>query len=194
MGMAIVEFEGRFDKQGNLRVYDLPEGDGGGAYEIAGINERHHPNMAAQLKVLINAGKQQEAKTEAAAYIEQYTRGVIGFFPTPELAETNPPLEFVLRDIAFNRGSKGAAAVLQIALGMTDIDGIVGPATKREFSHQLLDPGPAELLKTLTAARETYERTSYGWKSGKRDESSKFWKGLAKRWAKAHLVALDRFA
>jgi lysozyme family protein len=94
-----------------------------------------------------------------------------------------------LRDTAFNRGLKGAASVLQIALGMPDIDGVIGPMTHREFARQLDDPGSAVVLRAITAARETYERNVYAWKPNARDESSKFWKGLSNRWAKAHKVA-----
>jgi lysozyme family protein len=111
------------------------------------------------------------------------------FFPSPQSAEANPAIEFVLRDVCFNRGAKGAATVLQIALGMNDIDGVVGPMTHREFARQLGEPGPAEVLANLTKARETYERNTYSWKPNARDESSKFWKGLSNRWAKAHSTA-----
>lgn len=193
MGLAIVEFEGRFDKTGNLLVYKLPSGDGGGTYEIAGINDRYHPSKAAQLKKLIESGENRKAIREASEYIEAYTAPVLKFFPSRESADQNMPMEFVLRDTAFNRGNKGAATVLQIALGMNAIDGVVGPMTHREFAKQLVDPGPANLVRRLTAARETYERNSYAWKPGKRDESSKFWAGLSNRWNKAHTVATTRF-
>jgi lysozyme family protein len=193
MGKAIIEFEGRY-KDGKLQVYILPVGDGGGAYEIAGINDRYHSITAARLKRLIEAGKHDRAEEEAAAYIEEYTRGVLKFFPDSQTADANPAIEFVLRDAAFNRGAKGAATILQIALGMAAIDGVVGPVTHREFAKQLKDLGPEYVLDRLTQARQTYERTSYPWKKSTRDESSKFWKGLSSRWAKAHQVATTRFA
>jgi lysozyme family protein len=190
MGKAIVEFEGRFDKAGNLMVYKLPPGDGGGAYEVAGINERYHPSKAKQLKDLIEAGQHQKAMREASEYIEAYTRPVRKFFPSEELADQNPAIEFVLRDSAFNRGAKGAATILQIALGVP-IDGVIGPNSKAAFGLALHE---ANMLRRITAAREIYERNSYAWKSGKRDESSKFWAGLSNRWSKAHQTAQTRFA
>jgi hypothetical protein len=160
MGLAIVkEFEGRY-KDGKLQVYKLPVGDGGGAFEIAGINDRYHPSKAGQLKALIESGQHEKAESEAADYIVEYTRCVLKFFQPPQAAEVVPAIEFVLRDTAFNRGCKGAAAVLQIALGMHAVDGIIGPMTHREFAKQLVDPGPAALLRSLKLARETYERTS----------------------------------
>jgi hypothetical protein len=190
MGKAIVQFEGRY-KDGKLQMYKLPAGDGGGNWECAGINSKYHPEECAKLRGLIEGGAHQEAEHEAARYIEEYTRGVVSFFPSPQSAGENPAIEFVLRDTCFNRGAKGAAAVLQLALGMDDVDGAVGPMTRREFAKQLEDPGPAEVLANLTKARETYERATYSWKPNARDESSKFWKGLSNRWAKAHSTASE---
>jgi hypothetical protein len=190
MGVEIVRFEGRY-KDGKLQHYKLPAGDGGGAGEVAGINEKYHPEQYAKLRGLIEGDAHQEAEFEAARYIEKYTRDVVLFFPSPEVAENNPAIEFLLRDCAFNRGMKGAATVLQLALGMSDIDGVVGPITHREFARQLENPGPTEVLANLTKARETYERNTYSWKPHARDESSKFWKGLSKRWAKAHAIATE---
>jgi hypothetical protein len=188
MGKAIVEFEGRYS-DGKLQHYKLPPGDGGGRGEVAGINEKYHPKEYAKLRGLVEGGAHQEAEHEAARYIEEYTRGVLNFFPSPLSADSNPAIEFVLRDTAFNRGLKGAATVLQIALGMSDIDGVVGPMTHREFARQLDDPGPGFVLSSITAARETYERNVYAWKPNARDDKSKFWAGLENRWVRAHRSA-----
>jgi lysozyme family protein len=192
MGKAIVEFEGRY-KDGKLQWYKLPAGDGGGEYEVAGINQKYHPAKAAQLKRLIDNAQHDAAEREAAAYIEEYTRGVLRFFPSPQAADANPHIEFVLRDIGFNRGVKGAATVLQLALGVTPIDGIIGPMSYREFARQLEFPGAKNILERLTQARETYERNVFAWKTQSRDESSKFWRGLSNRWTKCHEVATTRF-
>jgi lysozyme family protein len=144
--------------------------------------------------VLIYYGQHEQAEAEAAAYIEDYTRGVLRFFPSPASADANPHIEFVLRDTAFNRGNKGAATVLQLALGIKPLDGVVGPMTHREFARQLEFPGALNILERITKARETYERNQFAWKMQSRDESSKFWKGLSNRWAKCHEVATTRFA
>ncbi|MBA3649888.1 MAG: hypothetical protein H0W66_00015 [Chthoniobacterales bacterium] len=69
MAESIVQFEGRRDPQGHLRVYILPAGDGGGRYEVAGINDRYHPQEAAKLKALIDAGRYDEAGDYAAEVI-----------------------------------------------------------------------------------------------------------------------------
>jgi hypothetical protein len=193
MGISIVRFEGRY-QDGKLQHYKLPAGDGGGRGEVAGINEKYHPQQYARLRGLIEGGAHQEAEADAARYIEEFTRAVLKFFPCPAAADANPAIEFVLRDTAFNRGPKGAATVLQLALGVKPIDGQIGPISRREFARQLVTPGVVNLLERLTAARETYERNKFPWKKSARDESSKFWKGLSNRWAKAHEVATTKFA
>ena len=63
---AIVGFEARRDKQGRIAIYKLPPGDGGGAFEVAGICDRYHPHEAEQLAQLIRDGKHAEAETRAA--------------------------------------------------------------------------------------------------------------------------------
>lgn len=190
MGQEIIRFEGRY-QDGKLQVYDLPAGDGGGDFEVAGINERYHPEKARELANLIGDGRHEEAEREAAIYIANYTDAVTKFFPDEAFREENPGVEFVLRDCAFNRGAKGAAAILQIALDV-DVDGVVGPATKAAFGLQL-SRSQTETVANLTKAREVYERSTYPWKKGARDESSKFWKGLSNRWAKANAIAHETF-
>jgi hypothetical protein len=114
MGQAIVRFEGYY-RGGNLQVYNLPEGDRGGAFEGARIDERYHCEMSSELRTLINCGEQKEAEQMAADYIIDYRAGVVDFFPESHNADDYPGIEFVLRDRAFNRGLKGAATVLPLA-------------------------------------------------------------------------------
>jgi hypothetical protein len=46
MAAAILNFESRRDCKGHLMVYILPAGDGGGRYEVGGINERYNKAVA----------------------------------------------------------------------------------------------------------------------------------------------------
>merc|ERR1719487_1574905 len=163
----IIQYEGRFDKAGNLMVYKLPAGDGGGKYEIAGINDRYHPEAAAALKSMIEKKQFEQAKNYAAEYLRKYTDA------TAAKAST-PAIQFYLRDSSFNRGPGGAVKILQKALGVK-VDGGFGPGTKAAL--QKAEKADArKLLKDLRAAREWYERVY-----AKRNESSKFWKGLVNR-------------
>jgi lysozyme family protein len=189
MGLAIVrEFEGRY-KEGKLTVYKLPSEDGGGTFEVAGVNDKYHSAKAHELRELINIGEHTEAELEAARHIVSYTEPVRKFFPNMQLADANPNIEFLLRDCGFNRGLKGAATILQIAIGMMgeDIDGVIGSESKEAFALWLKKP--LDLALMITDARDEYERTSYPWKKTKRNESSSMWEGLVNRWQKAHIVS-----
>jgi lysozyme family protein len=169
MAKAIVDFEARRDEQGRLAVYEIPSGDGGGAYEVAGINQRYHPREAARLKGLIEQGRHAEAEQAARDYVLAYTDVVAGW------AQLGAGVEFYLRDCAFNRGPTGSAAILQRAVG-ADEDGIVGKKTRTATAANTAEA----LLTKLRAARESYERNPVG-----RDESSKYWRGLVNRWNRA---------
>lgn len=183
----IVKVEGRFDRQGRLQVYKLPAGDGGGSFEIAGINDKYHPKMARHLRDLINKGQHAKAEKEAGAYILDYTKAVKDWFPDGHKT-THPHVELLLRDIWFNRGGKGAAATLQIAVGAI-VDGRIGKNSKAAFAEALEEDADA-LAKRITAARATYEQRKYPWKPSARNEKSKFWKGLANRWHNSHRAAM----
>lgn len=172
MGTAIINFEARRDGAGHLAVYALPAGDGGGTYEVAGINDRYHPIEAAKLKGMVAAGQFDDAEKYVADFIISYTNGVGGW-------SNNPGVEFYLRDCAFNRGPTGAARILQRAVGVAE-DGEVGPITLAATRNKT----PDDLLNRLRSARESYERSPVG-----RNESSQFWKGLVNRWNGALTIA-----
>jgi Predicted Peptidoglycan domain len=170
----IVDYEARRDASGHLKVYHLPAGDGGGEREVAGINDRYHPEVLDRIERLLAEGKYSEAENAAAEHIMHYTD------PVAMLSEL-PAVQFALRDMAFNRGPTGAVKILQDALGLPS-DGIAGPKT-REALHEA-EHDPEKLLGYLRAARERYERRT-------RDESSPFWRGLANRWDRQHTDSIE---
>jgi lysozyme family protein len=172
---SILNFEARRDKQGRLQVYKLPPGDGGGAFEVAGINERYHPQEAQHLADLISAGRYDEAEAAAREIIATYTDFVTRW-------TSSTAVESYLRDCGFNRGPRGAARILQRAIGVDD-DGVVGQKTLATVAAQ--EQQPVALLKAMRRAREQYERDV-----AHRDETSKFWKGLVNRWNNALNFAL----
>jgi lysozyme family protein len=174
MAAAIVDFEARRDQNGKLKVYRLPPEDGGGRYEVAGINERYHKQVCDSLVALIEAGRPDEAEKLAIEYIASYTDAVASW-------SVAPAIECYLRDSAFNRGQGGAAKILQKAVDIST-DGIVGPATRAAVASY--DRTPDTLLGKLRASREWYERAVVG-----RDEASRFWQGLVNRWNKALDIA-----
>ena len=119
--LQTVEWEGRKDKQGNLAVYKLPTGDMGGNFEVAGINDRYHPEA---FKAISSLPAQDRAKA-AAEYIQGYTAPLVERLPQA--------LQPFTQDLAFNRGLGGATKYIQQglnALGQkVSVDGGLGPKT-----------------------------------------------------------------
>jgi hypothetical protein len=119
--LQTVEWESRKDKQGNLAVYKLPSGDMGGNYEVAGINDRYHPEA---FKAISSLPAQERAKA-AAEYIQGYTAPLVEKLPQA--------IQPFTQDLAFNRGLGGATKYIQQglnALGQrVSVDGGLGPKT-----------------------------------------------------------------
>jgi hypothetical protein len=176
IGQQILNWEARRDAKGRLAVYKLPPADGGGTYEVGGINDKYHPQKAQELKNLVEAGKYAEAERSAIDYIATYTDGAANWTSVTAI-------EAFLRDCYFNRGPGGAARIFQIALRV-GVDGDVGDKTMK--AAQKAEREPHKLLQDLRAARENYERNYVH-----RDESSIFWKGLVNRWNYALEFSLD---
>ncbi|WP_170149518.1 N-acetylmuramoyl-L-alanine amidase [Rhodoplanes roseus] len=172
MAKHILDFEARRDKQGRLAVYRLPAGDQGGTYEVAGFNDRYHPDEAAELAGLIEAGQAEAAEAKACGYILRDTAPAADW-------TSDPGVEFMLRDTIHHRGRGGAAKVLQRAVGV-DQDGDVGPATKAAAATM----PPSILLPALRAAREAYEVEAYG-------RRAQFWRGFTARWDQALAFGLS---
>lgn len=180
IGISIIESEIRRDKNGHIAVYHMPKGDGGGTYEVAGINDRYHPQEAAKLKKMIEAGQYAAAEAEVGDYIISYTDVVRGWLPSGFY----PSTETVLRDTCFNAGPTGAAKVLQMALNVT-VDGKVGPNT-RGATVQALALGDTDLALRLVGARWEYMH-------GKSENPGKgqFWKGWRNRMTNCAKFALS---
>lgn len=168
MAAEIFKYEARVDKNGKVIVYHPPEGDGGGDYEVAGIDVADHPEMAAKLKQLVESGHQDEAKKLIEDYILKYTNSVTKY-------TNNPAIEFYLRDTALNRGPSGAILILQMALGVTP-DGKVGNQTLTAL--HTAEEHPEQLLDKLNAARKEYEDKFMG-------KRPQFRPGLISRWNQA---------
>lgn len=173
MAKIIVDFEARRDSRGRIEVYYPPAADGGGRFEVAGINVRYHPDQAWALRRLIEAGRHAEAEALAADYIAQYTDVAMSWCRTPGV-------QFFLRDSVFNRGPGGGARILQRAVGVA-IDGVIGARTRAAVAAA--ENNPRDLIASLRRAREDYEREEIGYRPI-------FWAGLVNRWNKAQTAAL----
>ena len=143
MAQWIVNQEARRDAQGRLKVYSLPANDGGGRFEVAGINERYDATKCLQLVAMLNAGQHAAAEREAAQYIASKTDAAANWTHLPAA-------ELFLRDTIFNRGLGGAIKILQMALGAVARSQIATAVLQAEQN-------PRHFIQSLRAAREQYE-------------------------------------
>jgi hypothetical protein len=141
-----VNWEGRRDKKGNLSVYALPAGDMGGDYEVAGINDRYHPEAFRKIAGL--PAKDREAA--AAEYISQYTAPLVSQLPQA--------IQPFAQDLAFNRGMGGATKYLQEGLKSLGqnvaVDGAIGPKTLSAIGNV----SPKDLMIAASQAQLNDER------------------------------------
>ena len=157
---STVEMEGRKDKDGNLMVYELPSGDYGGSYEVAGINNRYHPDAAEKLKNM----EPSLRRGYASQYISSYTAPL-----TSKLPQAYQPF---FQDLAFNRGLAGATKFLQRALGVDD-DGVLGPKTLAVLQNE----NPRDVMRQTSLEQLNYERRL----AEQNPERKKFLPGLENR-------------
>lgn len=173
MAKEIVNLEARRDHAGNLDIYRLPSDDGGGRYEVAGINEKYNPTQAARLRDMILSGQYVAAENYAVDFIANDT-------DSAATLTRIPAVESYLRDCVFNRGATGAVRILQHAVE-ADVDGDVGDETRKNVADAEKDP--EEFLKALRNAREWYERSKYvGYRAN-------LWQGMLNRFDNALVIA-----
>ena len=141
-----VNWEGRRDKKGNLSVYALPAGDMGGDYEVAGINDRYHPEAFRKIASL----PAQDREAAAAQYINQYTAPLVSQLPQA--------IQPFVQDLAFNRGMGGATKYLQEGLNLLGVkvavDGAIGPKTISAIGNV----NPKELMVAASQAQLNDEK------------------------------------
>lgn len=169
--------ERRLDDNGNLKVYRLPAGDGGGRFEVAGITERFDSAVVHKLVDLIGKGHYKAAEKLAKEYYIQDTDDAKKW-------TTIPWLEVFLRDAIFHRGEGGATKMLQIALNTLPrvgigikVDGGFGPKTAARLAHALNHTEPQAFLLELRKASEVYEKMI----APPVGNRAKFWRGLLAR-------------
>ena len=119
--LKTIDWEARKDKQGNVQVYKLPAGDMGGSFEVAGINDKYHPDAFKRISSL----PAQERAQAAAQYVKEYTAPFVSKLP-----EAMRPFA---QDLAFNRGMGGATKYIQQGLNTLGqkvaVDGGLGSKT-----------------------------------------------------------------
>jgi hypothetical protein len=139
--LKTVDFEARKDKAGNVDVYRLPKGDMGGRFEVAGINDRYHPEAFKRISSL-----PPEARAGAAAqYIKEYTSPFVSKLPSQ--------IQPFAQDLAFNRGMGGATKYIQQGLNelgvKVEVDGKLGPQTLQAIQGV----NPSSLMRAASNAQ-----------------------------------------
>jgi hypothetical protein len=128
--LKTIDWEARKDKQGNVQVYKLPAGDMGGNFEVAGINDKYHPDAFKRISSL----PAQERAQAAAQYVKEYT--------SPFVSKLPQAVQPFAQDLAFNRGMGGATKYIQQGLNTLGqrvaIDGGLGPKTLQAINQ--VDP------------------------------------------------------
>lgn len=149
----MIDAEAQRDKKGNIKIYTPPAGDGGGAGEVAGINERYHPAEYKKLAAMVRNGtSNEELESEIASYYQYYTQSTADILSTCGIESEG--IEYFLRDTAFNLGNGGAAAVMRNALGIPTGASIPQALYAYSQSHTKED-----LLKRLCLARQARYNT-----------------------------------
>ena len=128
--LKTIDWEARKDKQGNVQVYKLPAGDMGGNFEVAGINDKYHPDAFKRISSL----PAQERAQAAAQYVKEYT--------SPFVSKLPQAVQPFAQDLAFNRGMGGATKYIQQGLNTLGqkvaVDGGLGPKTLQAINQ--VDP------------------------------------------------------
>jgi hypothetical protein len=125
--LRTIDFEARKDRQGNVQVYKLPAGDMGGNFEVAGINDKYHPDAFKRISSL----PAQERAQAAAQYVKEYT--------SPFVSKLPQAVQPFAQDLAFNRGLGGATKYIQQGLNTLGqkvaVDGGLGPKTLQAINQ-----------------------------------------------------------
>jgi lysozyme family protein len=143
----------------------LPSGDQGGSYEVAGINDRYHPEAFKRISAL----PPQERAKAAAEYIQGYTAPLVEKLPQA--------IQPFTQDLAFNRGLGGATKYIQQGLNALGqnvaVDGGMGPKTLQAINQV----EPRSLMREASKAQldDEYRRAS------ENPERKKFIGGLENR-------------
>ena len=140
MGQYIFAAEARFDDNGNLTAHPSEEGK-----EYAGINQLFDPDEVEIIDQLVKDGNHAQAKRYAIKTYIRKTQHVADNLATIGLRSA--PIEYSLRDIAFNMGEGGMKRVIAKATGISNASPYQALATYLRTHDQ------ADLLQALYAAR-----------------------------------------
>lgn len=162
--------EARVDANGRPMLYKLPAADGGGEYEVAGLNEKSNPAELAHVRQMIQEGRPtEEIRSYIKSVYKQKTNYAMQYLP-PGYSQG---VELFLRDCALNHSPKGVTTILCNAIGIPANT----PNIQSEVAKFVRVHGEAALLHNLSIARGNY----YAQLVGKKPGRSIFYKGWMNR-------------
>lgn len=140
-----------------VQISKLRAEDGGGRYEVLGINQKSHPEMFEDLAQMIKDGYADEyVRAAAAQYVEHYTRGVGMAFDAAGVDCYGA--EQYVRDMHFNGGAGGGNTILARAIGAEPTGSSYGPLVQR--LRAFVDKhGKETLMRRLHEARIDYYKS-----------------------------------
>lgn len=139
----------RRDSSGRPMVYQLPAADGGGTYEVAGLNDKYNPAEAQALKAMIQSGAPTPAiESFIRAAYKQKTQFGANYLPPSH----SQGLELFLRDCSLNHSERGVRTILARAVGTRRDD----PALPAAIQKYISTHGERALLNKLSIARGAY--------------------------------------
>ena len=142
MATHILNFEARRDRAGRLCV------DKAGA--VPGLKGA----AARKVALLVEEGAFEKAEAAAVSAVARYTDKVAGM-------ARDPGIEFVLRDICWQAGPKGANEAVQKALGLK-VSGVLGDAGRAEL--RLAECRAHAVVKALEKSRGIGLVSDVDWK------------------------------
>ena len=168
MGRFIYDSEARLDRNGNMQAHQSDEG-----LEYAGLNQKYDPQEVAHLDSLIRSGRHAEAKQYAIRCYITKTQSVADSMAAIGLRSA--PLEYSMRDIYFNMGEGGLAAVVAKATGAAR-----NTPPYQAVATYLSNHSHADLLRALYDARARHyeaiieanpamQKNRAGWMNRNRD-------------------------
>lgn len=166
--------------KGHIKVNKLLKADGGGEWEVAGINLTYHPAEAHKLRQMIEDGaSQEELRAEVFAYYKEITDDIARIVNP---ASNSQGIELFLRDAALNTGAGGAQSILRRALN-APANANLATATSDFISRH----GNSALLSKLRNARANY----YVGIATRKPHKQQFLRGWLNRTQNAFVAASD---
>lgn len=147
--------EARTDANGRPQIYKLPAGDGGGNFEVAGLNEKSNPAELAHVKQMLKENRPTE---EVVGYIKSVYKQKTNYAAQLIPDSCSQGIELTIRDCALNHSPGGVSTILKNAIGIPNTPEISTLKLKDEVAKFVRTHGEKTFLYNLSVARANYYR------------------------------------